>query len=372
MIESLTDEQMTKFPEYVQKWIDIETSTDMDRDDAEAAINLSYICAGLTPPNEIIWFKGPKTMIEYVGDHCDNMPTVWDSFAYVVRESVINPYNEVVIKNVNRPVLTTLQRSIRRGVGRPRISGTVWSSVWKLLWTTIYVSDMDACIFGHHGLSINGPVSSSFLFGHNDVSDMATYDYFRNELNLIEKIEPLQGLMDLAKSCGWIIPSKERCVASDKPIVCELDHTNVIHNESGPAIAYADGLEIYAFHGTVVPKSWIVDTPDVKEVLTESNVEVRAAGMEILGWVNLLDHLGAKLIDKDDDPLIGALYSVKLPDLEGRHLIVKYTCPRNGVMGQPVPDENHLNGEKITTILGAKAWLAESTLSEYMPPEIRT
>ena len=365
MIESLTDEQMTKFPEYVQKWIDIGTSTDTNREEAEAAINLSYTCAGLTPPKEIIWFKCPKTMIEYMngdwGELDFTKKRVWGSVGRYVSDSFS--------QSISVPVWS----SVKNAVQRP-IRDTVWHSIgdtiWNSVWDSYTRSSWDAVRDSSWGSTWDSRWSP-IVFGHHDTTT-SPFDYFRNELNLIEETNPLHGLIALAKSCGWIIPCSSVCLASDKPIVCELDHNNVLHNDSGPAIVYADGLVIYAFHGTVVPKSWVMDTPDVKDVLTESNIEVRAAGMEILGWANMLDHLDAKLIDKDDDPLIGALYSVKLPDLEGRHLIVKYTCPRNGVMGQPVPDENHLNGEKITTILGAKAWLAESTLSEYMPPEIRT
>lgn len=49
-IESLTDEQIAKFPEYVKRWTDIGLCTDpADRPRAEAAVRKCYPAIGLGP-----------------------------------------------------------------------------------------------------------------------------------------------------------------------------------------------------------------------------------------------------------------------------------------------------------------------------------
>jgi len=239
----------------------------------------------------------------------------------------------------------------------------------------IYRATFDACyaIAGQFGIYC----ANKWHISHQGGNMWSSYDCYitamRDIISLdFPEFESYKYWEQAAIHGGFRVMHKKFCIVSDFPEILKVDDQNQPHCEDGPSHRWRDGWELFHWHGTVVPKSWIMDSPDVKEVLTESNVEVRAAGFEILGWANLLDHLDAKLIDKDDDPLIGELYSVKLPDLEGEHLIVKYTCPRNGIMGQPVPPRNHLNDEPIDTILGAKAWLAESTLAEYIPPEIRT
>jgi hypothetical protein len=63
MIESLTPEQIAKFPEYVAKWTAIGLSTEpADRPAAERAIALCYTLAGLEPPKTIIWCGSPLAM----------------------------------------------------------------------------------------------------------------------------------------------------------------------------------------------------------------------------------------------------------------------------------------------------------------------
>ena len=239
----------------------------------------------------------------------------------------------------------------------------------------IYRATFDACyaMTGQFGIDC----ANKWHISHQGGNMWSSYDCYitamRDIIGLdLPEFESYKYWEQAAIHGGFRVMHEKFCIVSDFPEILKVDDQNQPHCENGPSHRWRDGWELYHWHGTVVPKEWILDTPDVKDVFNTSDIEVRAAGFEILGWANLLDHLDAKLIDKDDDPLIGELYSVKLPDLEGEHLIVKYTCPRNGIMGQPVPPRNHLNDEPIDTILGAKAWLAESTLAEYIPPEIRT
>lgn len=205
---------------------------------------------------------------------------------------------------------------------------------------------------------------------------MAAYsDAMKNVIGLnLEEFERYSAWEACSIHGGFRVLHEEFCIVSDFPEILKVDENNQPHCENGPSHRWRDGWSLYHWHGSKVPERWIMDPKSItaKEVLTEKNIETRAAGMEIIGWANLLSDLDAKEVDKDDDPMIGTLYSVELPGLDGRHLIAKYECPRNGVMGQPVPNQNHIDGEKITTILAAKAFLADTTLAEYLPPEIRT
>lgn len=59
-IETLTEEQKAKFPDYVSKWINIGLSTENpDRSKAEAAIKKVYECGGLKKPQTFIWVESP-------------------------------------------------------------------------------------------------------------------------------------------------------------------------------------------------------------------------------------------------------------------------------------------------------------------------
>jgi len=60
MIKDITDEQVAKFPEYVEKYIRIGLSTDrMDKNAAVAAVKLAYEKAEVEMPENLIFCKGP-------------------------------------------------------------------------------------------------------------------------------------------------------------------------------------------------------------------------------------------------------------------------------------------------------------------------
>lgn len=42
------------------------------------------------------------------------------------------------------------------------------------------------------------------------------------------------------------------CYVSDRPIILECDERGNIHSSTGPALAYADGIQVYALHGVTV------------------------------------------------------------------------------------------------------------------------
>jgi len=59
-IESLTPEQIAKFPQYVKEWTDYGLCTEpANRSEAEKAINEMYLCAGRNPPKKIVWCGSP-------------------------------------------------------------------------------------------------------------------------------------------------------------------------------------------------------------------------------------------------------------------------------------------------------------------------
>ena len=201
-------------------------------------------------------------------------------------------------------------------------------------------------------------------YGSQDASWVAYYDFFNRHFGLAPEIE---GLVAVAKTCGWVWPYDKLAVISARPLEIHMDRNNTLHHESGPAVSYLDGTEIHSWHGVRVKKEWIENPQNIpaKEILTHENLEERRAGMEIIGWDKLLDMVDAKPIDEDPDPLIGTLFSVDLPDLSGRQRMVRYQCGTGRTFAQPVPP--HIN-----SVLEAKAFLADKPLQDYTPPELRT
>ena len=86
-----------------------------------------------------------------------------------------------------------------------------------------------------------------------------------------------------------------------------------LHCETGPAVSYSDEFSVYAWHGIPIPHQWIDNKPSAEEALDVRNDEQRRAACEILGWDTILGDLSPTIIDKDDDPQIGELLEVELP-----------------------------------------------------------
>jgi hypothetical protein len=113
---------------------------------------------------------------------------------------------------------------------------------------------------------------------------------------------------DIAQSCCWWWCYENYVVISERPtVVCmQAGSRGVerIHCVDGPAIAFADGWEVFALNGVRVPQ-WIVETPaqeiDPKKILTEQNAEVRREILRKIGVERAIAALGAKSLDKRAD-----------------------------------------------------------------------
>ena len=154
---------------------------------------------------------------------------------------------------------------------------------------------------------------------------------------------------------------------SDRPRVVRFDNEKRLHREDGLAIEYSDGWGVAAWHGTRVPREWILNKKSLtaKTALTWQNVEQRRAACEILGWVNVLKELNAKTIDKDEDPEIGELVEVEIPEI-GREKFLRVLCGTGREFALPVPPD-------MKTALQANSWtFGFDDVRQFLKPEVRT
>ena len=159
---------------------------------------------------------------------------------------------------------------------------------------------------------------------------------------------------------------EEFCLVSDFPELIRIDDQGRPHCADGPSHRWRDGWELFHWHGTVVPGQWLTDknflTPKI--AMKEPNLEKRRAAIEIIGWDRILTELNAKTIDRDNDPEIGELVEVSLPDLgPAKFLRVKCGTGRQFAIGVP---------SDITKALDAQAWIVGLDPKDFVPPEVRT
>ena len=164
------------------------------------------------------------------------------------------------------------------------------------------------------------------------------------------------------------------CMISDRPEILTVDDQNRPHNEVGPFCRWRDGSALYSWHGARVPARWIEqrDTLDPAEVLKEKNVEIKSAGVSIIGMSRMFDILGGKVIDDSGDDDIGQLVEVTLPGLPEPGRYLRASCPRNGTIMEGVPHVSDIDGLPINTALAAQAWRIGEPQSQYAHPSSRT
>lgn len=209
-------------------------------------------------------------------------------------------------------------------------------------------------------------ILQEMAYGSQDASWLSLYKYFAVELEIGDCAD-LQGLMELAKHTGWVSFYDEMVVFQDRPEYIKFDDRGVLHCETGPAIRFSDGYSLYAWHGVVIPEDWIEKraelTPQV--ALGWENIEQRRCACEIVGWAKILRDLNAKVIDSDDDPMIGNLVEVDIPEI-GPERFLQVLCGTGRTFAIPVPPT-------MRTALEAQAWTYDMDLKDFgSGPEVRT
>ncbi len=192
-------------------------------------------------------------------------------------------------------------------------------------------------------------ILADMVYGCHDANWLGFYQYFRDVVG-IKACEKLDGLIDLAHHCGWLSMYDDMVVFQDRPEHIKFDDQNRLHCEDGPAILYRDQWGVYAWHGVNIPTEWITKKGELtaKIALTWENTEQRKAACEIIGWAKVLRELNATVIESDEDPMIGTLLEVNLPDI-GKEKFLKVLCGTGREFAIPVPPS-------MKTALEANAW----------------
>ncbi|MBZ0187978.1 MAG: hypothetical protein K8F91_17150 [Candidatus Obscuribacterales bacterium] len=97
------------------------------------------------------------------------------------------------------------------------------------------------------------------------------------------------------------------CFLCDQPESLILDNERRYHGENGPALTFADGYKVYAWHGRGVPEE-IIEKPElitIERIEKETNIEIRTILVERYGLSRFLKDTNARIIDQDQ---CGVLY----------------------------------------------------------------
>lgn len=258
---TVTQKEKDRIPEIRDKWMLISRCTrPANRPAAEDGIRSAYIAAELEPPGTIIWAQSPFSMLygAAVAETAPDALTGWDGRWQSLKED--HPPSPAIL-----------------------------SQVRSMAWDCYY-----------------GQFESGWL---------AFYDFFRTACGMIDETQYITGLMQIAQSCGWILPHKDVCYASERPLELHVNPEGMLHNDTGPAIRWPDDFCVWALGGARVPKYVIMDPSriTVSDISNEVNAEVRRikterykSGEPVSGWQAYMADAGASIIDHDER--YGTLY----------------------------------------------------------------
>lgn len=242
-IESLTPEQKAKFPEYVNKWVDIGTKT--DRLDYDTTL-------------EIV--TGFRNLIGRSSD-----------VPLVIAENPIEAWVLCCLheQGVKLEDLQTEMKTVFKG--NPK---------------------------GYEIPTAHLPYQTGSFFA----SVFSFYDYIIQEL----KVDIGDELLDKYKTwektsqLGCIYPLDNLTVVCQKPTTIKLNENNVLHCDGGAALEYSGlgDFKVYALNGVTVPE-YLAVTPghklDLEQYKKETNADVKAEFIRKAGIERFLDM--GKLVD---------------------------------------------------------------------------
>ena len=297
-IEKLTAEQISRFPEFIDRWTRIGLCTDpANRPAAEEGVRLAYEIAGLSPPKKIVWCGSPLS------------------------------------QGLTRAIVFGLRDA------EVKCGKEVRDSVWD---------------------SVRDSVSAS-VFGQHEADWLSFYDYFKQAAGLDEQTQRLAGLWKVAQSAGWWLPHQNICWISERHNVLHRNDRGQLHCEDGPALAYPDGFCIWSINGVRVDEQIVMrpETQCASHISGEQNAEVKRVRIERFGWTRYLREVKARVIEHVTNAVSNTDES--LMDCDGMRVLV-CSCPSTArVYSLEVPGDcpsveqaqNYLSGGRSRRIIVA-------------------
>jgi hypothetical protein len=396
----LTDQQRADTAALRDHWVRVALSTQRcDRPAAEEAVRRAYRAAGLTPPGVVVWMDSPLggTLARVVLAHHAAPPTrlwaevwsgLWDQLTERVGDRLRDRLVEQLWAQLDDAVWARLDprraqlddRLWHRLVERIRVRlenrlgdravARLWNELGEQLWVPLrdrlefQLADRPAFdlwdrlqnrlgeglwtqLAGRpfpweHGRQLGAWSEGYWLALYTRALEVAGFG----------RSPELDALADALAAVGCFWPLEGVAVLTDRPVALHRDQQGRLHDPDGPALVYADGYALHAWHGTRVPADLVAgDGWDPQRILAERNAEVRRCAIERRGWDRFvteagLEQVGAAHADPGNPGQRLVLYDLPghLRDLyhrPARILVVHNASPdRDGhrrAFGLPVP-----------------------------------
>lgn len=193
-------------------------------------------------------------------------------------------------------------------------------------------------------------VLSGQMYGQHDANWLGYYEYFWKEVG-IEECHLIEGLIGIAQNGGWWNAYETFALIQDRPIEIHRDEEGRLHREDGPALSYADGLQVWSIDGYRVNEQIVLrpETLTIDQIHTESNADVQSIMIDRFGWDRYIEETDAKFLDSRHNYVENTKEALYDCGDQGLRLLV--TCPTGRVFTKLILDSS------IRTCEDAQFWL---------------
>ena len=313
---------------YEQKWKNIAlTFNSQNCHSLDSTIASIYNFIGLKKP-QILFFDGPysalKTLatieINQLGQGINNR----------IENKLIRVFQKIIEKQINDELLFNLKsygyynniekleflvwqrlhQELKLDLGKKQ-----WQQLDKKLWIvdklpkkTKNKSNFNKILNGFYG---NIWIKIAFFS-----------DFCINVLNCNYNVILWKIIQDIVINSGWIFPFEKICLICSRPLKINLNNEDELHNIYGAAIEYADGYNIYAHHGLILPEKYGAVHPSQWQpqwLSLEKNHQLRQLLIQTIGYNRISQELETIELDRQQGY---SLLKVDLdPHLEPIHLL---------------------------------------------------
>ena len=324
MIESLTPEQEVLFSSFVEKWRLIALSTEpIDRQKAVNSVGAAYDLIGKKQP-EIIFCRSPdEALLEiwFLSDSQKDFPRLREIDLYLGAWQYLHKWWRDSTQRHNlhsRWILRQTKQQIYQI--QLLLSGELFNqgrSQMGIKWRQFYEYEVSQLI---ESMVIKSPLYNNGIL----------YDFYIAILRDNPNPWEWQIFRDLIFNCDCIFAFEGVCFVCDRPRILSFDSENRLHAEGSPAIQFADGFGVYAYHDISLPENYGKLHPSQWQshwLLSEENAELRRVLIQGIGYDRLCQELRATELDSWQD--YSLLRVDKTLDREPIHLL-KMKCPSTG------------------------------------------
>lgn len=386
--------------EHRDEWMKLAFSCEeLDVPAVQDALRLVYECAGVPPPERLVWLDSPlagAVAASIFSVNYDNLFTQLINKPFEAMEQKLwrdaetlgtsNLWKHIdaqlkttplhVADNIAIPIRSQVASQLEMRFGNrndPHLTQQVftedtWSYILKRIEQQLNEQDFD--------------VLSKLVFDATFATRCARQSWYcglggqdGDTLELVSFAEQMgmdlpavKGILALSRQVSWWWVFDKVAIVTYRPQMLVLDGMDRLHNNHGPAIEYNDGWCIYARAGNFVPERVIHFgyRKNLQEIEREQSVEIRRHLIEMYGIEQYLKDAEAVKIDEDscgvlyrkdfllDEPIKMVKVLNSSPEPDGTY---KYYYLR-------VPPD-------VMTAREAVAWTFFMTADEY-DPEIET